>query len=196
MPPSDTESSLTMRDDADTNGMAATKGASSPFATSNEPSRRSSGELKRIPSQQSETDANIWPDPENVIEADMEKGGVVPSKPTEPAGAPPGLSPADFPDGGLEAWLVVLGGWCALFCTFGLINCVGTFVEYYSTGPLSSYGASTITWITSLQVAVMTGGNAIVSSRRNPFLTSLPPLFRFIKAVRCMIDPALTQPSG
>lgn len=27
-----------------------------------------------------------------------------------------GVNPADFPDGGLEAWLVVFGGWCCLFC--------------------------------------------------------------------------------
>ena len=27
-----------------------------------------------------------------------------------------------LPDGGVTAWLVVLGGWCALFCTFGWIN--------------------------------------------------------------------------
>lgn len=26
------------------------------------------------------------------------------------------------PDGGAKAWLVVLGAWCALFCTFGWIN--------------------------------------------------------------------------
>ena len=34
-----------------------------------------------------------------------------------------GPNPADFPDGGLEAWLVVLGGFCAIFCSFGWINC-------------------------------------------------------------------------
>ncbi|KAK9243484.1 major facilitator superfamily domain-containing protein [Lipomyces tetrasporus] len=29
------------------------------------------------------------------------------------------------PDGGVEAWLVVLGAWCALFGSFGVFNCVG-----------------------------------------------------------------------
>jgi hypothetical protein len=31
------------------------------------------------------------------------------------------------PDGGLQAWLMVLGAWCALFCTFGWINSMSTY---------------------------------------------------------------------
>ncbi|KAI2631497.1 MFS general substrate transporter [Hypomontagnella submonticulosa] len=116
--------------------------------------------LERIPSQTKSTNANIFPDPENVVEADMEKGGVAP--PQQPPGAPPGFSPADFPDGGLEAWLVVAGGFCALFSTFGLVNCVGVFVNYYVDGPLASYGASSVSWITSIQVFMMSGLNAVM----------------------------------
>ncbi|KAI1483653.1 riboflavin transporter MCH5 [Daldinia eschscholtzii] len=114
--------------------------------------------LERIPSQAKSTNANIFPDPENVVEADMEKGGVAPPAP----GAPPGFSPADFPDGGLEAWLVVAGGFCALFSTFGLVNCVGVFVNYYVAGPLSNYNVSTVTWITSIQTFMMSGLNAVM----------------------------------
>lgn len=29
---------------------------------------------------------------------------------------------SDIPDGGVAAWLVVLGGWCTSFCSFGWIN--------------------------------------------------------------------------
>ncbi|KAM5448730.1 hypothetical protein MaudCBS49596_005237 [Microsporum audouinii] len=61
----------------------------------------------------------------------------------------------DAPDGGLEAWLVVFGGWCALFCTFGLINCVGVFQEYYLSHQLKTYDASAVSWITSAQVFFM-----------------------------------------
>lgn len=28
----------------------------------------------------------------------------------------------DAPDGGVAAWLVVLGAWCASFCSFGWLN--------------------------------------------------------------------------
>lgn len=31
--------------------------------------------------------------------------------------------PTDFPDGGFQAWLVVFGGFCLVFASFGWINC-------------------------------------------------------------------------
>lgn len=31
-------------------------------------------------------------------------------------------SPLVSPDGGLAAWLVVLGAWCTSFCSFGWLN--------------------------------------------------------------------------
>jgi hypothetical protein len=34
-----------------------------------------------------------------------------------------GPDPNDFPDGGWEAWLVVAGGFCTVFSSFGWINC-------------------------------------------------------------------------
>ncbi|KAH7029281.1 major facilitator superfamily domain-containing protein [Microdochium trichocladiopsis] len=125
---------------------------------------------------ENETEANLWAEPRAVADADIEKeAGTAGSsdsasaptpasptgKPTGPGG-PPGMKPADFPDGGLDAWLCVLGGWCALFSTFGLINCVGVFVQHYSSGPLAGYSLSTITWITSLQVFMMTGSGAVM----------------------------------
>ncbi|KAG8409706.1 hypothetical protein J3458_018790 [Metarhizium acridum] len=68
---------------------------------------------------------------------------------------------ADFPDGGLEAWLVVLGGWCAAFCTFGLLNCSGVFVEYYASGPLMNHDAAAISWITAAQAFLMISASTV-----------------------------------
>src|SRR5689334_13097365 len=70
------------------------------------------------------------------------------------------VSETEYPEGGREAWLVVVGGWFGLFCTFGLVTCVGVFLEYYQTGPLAHYSPSTISWITSLQVFFQVGGSA------------------------------------
>ncbi|RWA10466.1 hypothetical protein EKO27_g4655 [Xylaria grammica] len=94
-----------------------------------------------------------------IYKNDPEKGSAESS--VQPA-APPGLNPEDFPDGGLEAWLVVLGGSLILFCSFGIVNCSGVFVQYYASGPLSDYSTSDITWITSLQAFLVTGSNLAV----------------------------------
>jgi len=71
-------------------------------------------------------------------------------------------TPQDIPDGGLQAWLVVMGGWCGMFCTFGLLNCVGVFEEYYFLGPLAQYSLSTVSWITSTQLFLMIFGGIVV----------------------------------
>ena len=47
--------------------------------------------------------------------------GATPEKSDAPPAGPPGPGPP--PDGGLHAWLTVLGGFCGLFVSFGWINC-------------------------------------------------------------------------
>lgn len=64
-----------------------------------------------------------------------------------PASAPPAY---DFPDGGLEAWLVVAGGWLALFATFGYVNAFGVYQSYY-VGALHQ-SDSAISWVGSVQL--------------------------------------------
>ncbi|KAF4968459.1 hypothetical protein FSARC_4153 [Fusarium sarcochroum] len=59
------------------------------------------------------------------------------------------------PDGGLEAWLVVVGGFCAVFASFGWINCIGIFQDYYQYHQLKSYSAGTVSWISSLESFMM-----------------------------------------
>ena len=74
-----------------------------------------------------------------------------------------------FPDGGLQAWLVVLGAFFGLFVSFGWTNCtlhaiiaiitqliilkgVGVFQEYYETHQLASFSPSTVSWIPALSM--------------------------------------------
>jgi hypothetical protein len=85
--------------------------------------------LERIGSQNKSTEANTFPEREAEAEADPEKGGEVP----KPAVVPGGINPADFPDGGLQAWLVVLGGWCCLMTSFGWINVFCADTDLYRT---------------------------------------------------------------
>ncbi|OBT38673.1 hypothetical protein VE00_10908 [Pseudogymnoascus sp. WSF 3629] len=81
----------------------------------------------------------------------------------EKAEAPPtAVTFGDAPDGGAAAWLTVLGAWCISFCTFGWINSVGTFQDYYERELLKEYSASTIAWIPSMQIFFMFAMGPIV----------------------------------
>jgi hypothetical protein len=55
----------------------------------------------------------------NVAPVISEKEKVVDAEAAPP---PPPPAAFDVPDGGLEAWSVVLGGWLVLFSTFGYVN--------------------------------------------------------------------------
>lgn len=60
--------------------------------------------------------------------------------------------PQEFPDGGLRAWLVVLGAFFGLLISFGWTNCVGVFQAYYETHQLQSKSPSTVSWIPAISM--------------------------------------------
>ncbi|KAH8899184.1 MFS general substrate transporter [Thozetella sp. PMI_491] len=64
-------------------------------------------------------------------------------------------SPGPTPDGGLDAWLQVLGSWVILVHTWGLINCFGVFQSFYETDLLRFSSSSEISWIGSVQGALL-----------------------------------------
>ncbi|KAJ3970381.1 major facilitator superfamily domain-containing protein [Lentinula raphanica] len=61
----------------------------------------------------------------------------------------------EFPDGGLRAWLVVLGTFFSAFASFGYVNAWGVFQAYYGETILREYSPSTIAWIGSIQYALI-----------------------------------------
>ncbi|KAL2864813.1 MCT family MFS transporter [Aspergillus lucknowensis] len=79
------------------------------------------------------------------------------------ARAEPG-PPRTAPDGGAVAWLVVLGCWCTSFCSFGWLNSVGVFQEYYQNELLTSYSTSAVSWIPSLEIFFMMAMGPIVGA--------------------------------
>jgi len=62
---------------------------------------------------------------------------------------------SDIPDGGLRAWLVVLGASCGTFATFGYVNAWGVFQSYYEEQVLPTTSPSTIAWIGSIEYALI-----------------------------------------
>lgn len=125
------------------------------------PSATGSQSQSHSQSQNQTTEANIFPESAAEAEADLEKTGNIPKPAPVPAPAPGGVHPADFPDGGWEACLVVLGGWLCLFCSFGWINCIGVFQEYYQQNLLTTYSSSAVSWIPSLEVFMMFVGGPV-----------------------------------
>lgn len=70
----------------------------------------------------------------------------------EKAVKPPGAYDAStIPNGGLQAWLQVAGGFSLFFNTFGLLNTFGIFQTYYESGALFTASSSNIAWIGSIQ---------------------------------------------
>lgn len=74
---------------------------------------------------------------------DVEKSPSPP--PSKPAGPPPP------PNGGLVAWLHVVGGFCLFFNSWGILNTFGIYQTYYESGVLFHETSSTISWIGAIQ---------------------------------------------
>ena len=55
-----------------------------------------------------------------------------------------------YPEGGLQAWLVVLGAFCGMVACAGFMNTIGIFHAHFSNNQLRGYGESTIGWIFSV----------------------------------------------
>ena len=52
-----------------------------------------------------------------------------------------------YPEGGLKAWLVVMGSWCAMIPSMGLLNTLGILHAWTSQHQLKDYSESSIGWI-------------------------------------------------
>lgn len=60
----------------------------------------------------------------------------------------------EFPDGGMDAWLAVLGAFVGLIPVFGMINSMGAIESYISKNQLKDNSSSTVSWIFSLYLAI------------------------------------------
>ena len=106
-------------------------------------------ELSRTPSEQPcsvpENDSSI----PNVFNCppSIPTNGPIPSEKTGPQEQADGNA---FPEGGLRAWLVVLGSFSGMTASFGILNSAGAFQAYLSTHQLVHESPSAVGWIFSL----------------------------------------------
>ncbi|KAH3898711.1 related to Probable transporter MCH4 [Saccharomycodes ludwigii] len=59
-----------------------------------------------------------------------------------------------FPEGGIQAYLVVFGSFMGLIPVFGMINSLGAIQSYISYNQLSDVKSSTVSWIFSIFLAI------------------------------------------
>ncbi|TBU44847.1 major facilitator superfamily domain-containing protein [Dichomitus squalens] len=65
------------------------------------------------------------------------------------------ITSPSFPEGGLRAWLTVLGGSMVVMCTFGIVQSFGVFQDYYTRVSLEEHSPSQISWIGSFQLFLL-----------------------------------------
>ncbi|KEY68325.1 hypothetical protein S7711_07798 [Stachybotrys chartarum IBT 7711] len=58
--------------------------------------------------------------------------------------------PETYPEGGLKAWMVVVGSWATMLSSLGLMNTIAIFHSYTHNHQLSHYNEDTIGWIFSI----------------------------------------------
>lgn len=58
-------------------------------------------------------------------------------------------------EGGLRAWLTVVGSALVYFASFGFMNSFGYFQGFYETQYLRTYSSTTIAFIGTLQISLM-----------------------------------------
>jgi hypothetical protein len=70
-----------------------------------------------------------------------------------------------FPDGGWRAWSVILGSWCAMVPSFGLMNTIGVFEAWLADHQLKGYSKASIGWIFSLYMFFLYFGSVQVGKK-------------------------------
>lgn len=56
----------------------------------------------------------------------------------------------EYPEGGPRGWLVVLGAWCAMVPSMGILNTIGIIEAWLAENQLAPLPKSQIAWIVSL----------------------------------------------
>lgn len=66
-----------------------------------------------------------------------------------------GTDNESYPEGGLQAWLVVFGCWLALVASLGVANTMGTFQSYLISHQLADVDEGNVGWVFSLYTFVL-----------------------------------------
>lgn len=68
----------------------------------------------------------------------------------------------EYPEGGMRAYLVLIGSFIGLIANFGMLNSVGAIQTYISMNQLASVKSLTVSWIFSIYFALAYFGGIVV----------------------------------
>lgn len=88
-----------------------------------------------------------------------------------------------YPEGGLKAWLVVLGSWLALFSALGLMNTLATFQAYVANHQLKDHSEGQIGWIFSLYTFITFFGGIYIG----PIFDKYGPRWVILAGTLCLV---------
>jgi hypothetical protein len=79
-------------------------------------------------------------------------------------------SHADCPEGGLRAWTVVLGAWCAMVPSMGMLNTIGILDAWIGENQLEALPKSQTAWIVSLYAFFLYIGGSCAGEQTKLYL--------------------------
>lgn len=88
-----------------------------------------------------------------------------------------------YPEGGRDAWLVVLGAWCGLTASLGIYNTAGVFAVVVSKVILPEESPSTLGWIFSIYAFV----NWVCGVQVGPTFDAMGPRALIIAGTICTL---------
>jgi hypothetical protein len=112
--------------------------------------------------------------------SDIEKSS---RDPSPVADTEPVNTDVTYPEGGLDAWLVVLGAWCGLTASLGIYNTSGVFAAVISKVLLPEESTSTIGWIFSVYAFV----NWVCGVQVGPTFDAMGPRALIIAGTVCTL---------
>ncbi|KAI6380777.1 hypothetical protein MCOR32_003873 [Pyricularia oryzae] len=92
----------------------------------------------------------------------------------------------DYPEGGLKAWLVVLGSWCAMTAGLGIVNSTGIFEAYVSNTVLSSSSTNALLLVLSILSGI---GNSFL------FTPAMSAIFQILNGSTSAVELRVESPS-
>ncbi|RFU73681.1 mfs monocarboxylate transporter [Trichoderma arundinaceum] len=94
-----------------------------------------------------------------------------------------------YPEGGLQAWLVVAGSWFAMIASMGLMNSIAVFQAYTLSHQLKNYSEGTVGWIFSIYTWLAFFGGVYIG----PVFDKYGPRWLVVAGCACTVGALISM---